>query len=135
MKNIFLIFIFPGILFSQINYSEHISPIIYNNCTECHRVGQAGAASYQVLDSYESVASQGFMIKYVTQAGIMPPWHADPDYSTFLGERGLTDEEIQLIADWVDGGMLQGDPNFEAEMPSFPEGSLVGEPDEILTME
>ena len=135
MKNIFLLLFFPALLFSQVNFSEDISSIIYNNCTECHRDGQAGAASYQTLDSYESVASQGYMIKYVTQEGIMPPWHADTEYSTFLGERGLTDTEIQLIADWVDGGMLQGDPNLEAEMPNFPEGSLVGEPDFVLTME
>ena len=26
-----------------INFSEDISPIIYNNCTECHRQGEIGA--------------------------------------------------------------------------------------------
>ena len=126
MKNIFLFFCFPMVLFSQVNFSEDISPIIYNNCTECHRDGQAGAASYQALDSYESVESAGSMIKYVTQLGYMPPWHADTEYSTFLGERGLTDEEIQLIADWVDGGMIQGDPSVEPDLPEFIEGSLIG---------
>ena len=24
-------------------FSEHISPIMYNNCTSCHREGQIGA--------------------------------------------------------------------------------------------
>ena len=81
MKNIFLIFIFPGILLSQINYSEHISPIIYNNCTECHRVGASGPMTF---NNYNEVASLGMMIEYVTESGYMPPWHADTDYSNFL---------------------------------------------------
>ena len=132
MKNIFLIFIFPGILFSQINYSEHISPIIYNNCTECHRVGASGPMPFT---NYNEVASLGMMIEYVTESGYMPPWHADTDYSNFLGERGLTDEEKQLISDWVDGGMLQGDPSLEAQIPEFAEGSAIGTPDLVLTME
>lgn len=132
MKNIFLIFIFPGILFSQINYSEHISPIIYNNCTECHRVGASGPMPFT---NYNEVASLGMMIEYVTESGYMPPWHADTDYSSFLGERGLTDEEKQLISDWVDGGMMQGDPTLEAQIPEFVEGSAIGIPDLVLTME
>ncbi|MAQ70100.1 MAG: hypothetical protein CMD23_03285 [Flavobacteriales bacterium] len=132
MKNIFLLLFFPVILFSQVNYSEDISPIIYNNCTECHRVGGAGPMPFT---SYEEVASLGMMIKYVTESGYMPPWHANPDYSTFLGERVLTDAEKQLISDWVDGGMIQGDPSLEAQIPEFVEGSVIGEPDAVFTME
>ena len=59
MKNIYLILFFPLFLFSQVNYSEDISSIIYNNCTECHRDGQAGPMSFT---SYEEVASLGYMI-------------------------------------------------------------------------
>ena len=32
-----------SLLFPDVNFSEHISPIIYNNCTECHRPGEIGA--------------------------------------------------------------------------------------------
>ncbi len=132
MKNIYFILIFPLILSSQVNFSEDISPIIYNKCTECHFVGGAGPMPFT---SYEEVASLGVMINYVTQSGYMPPWHADPDYSNFLGERVLTDDEKQLISDWVDGGMEQGDPLLEAEIPEFVEGSVIGVPDAVLTME
>ncbi|RPG60392.1 MAG: hypothetical protein CBD51_001160 [Flavobacteriales bacterium TMED191] len=132
MKKIFLFFIFPGLLCSQINFSEDISPIIYNNCTECHRIGASGPMPFT---SYNEVASLGAMIKYVTESDYMPPWHADTDYSTFLGERGLTDGEKQLISDWVDSGMIQGDPTLEAQIPEFVEGSVIGTPDLVLTME
>ena len=132
MKNIYLILFFPLFLFSQVNYSEDISSIIYNNCTECHRDGQAGPMSFT---SYEEVASLGYMIEYVTASGYMPPWHADVEYSNFIGERSLSDNEKQLISDWVSNGMIQGDPDLEAEMPNFPEGSAIGDPDVIFTME
>ena len=97
MKNIFFLLLFPAILFSQINFSEHISPIIYNECTVCHRDGGAGPMPFT---SYEEVASLGSMIEYVTATEYMPPWFADIDYSHFLGERFLSDEEKQLISDW-----------------------------------
>ena len=132
MKNILFYLSCPYILFSQINYSEHISPIIYNNCTECHRDGGAGPIS---LTNYSEVASMGFMIEYVTSIDYMPPWHADTDYSSFLGERILTNQDKQLISEWVDAGMPQGDPSLEAQIPDFPEGSVIGEPDAVLTME
>ena len=92
MKNIFLIFIFQGILLSQINYSEHISPIIYNKCTSCHRLGESGPMSFT---SYEEVASLGSMIEYVTQNDYMPPWPPDPGYTShsMLDERFLTENE------------------------------------------
>ena len=85
--------------------------------------------------NYLEVASLGNMINYVTSIDYMPPWHADTSYSTFLGERGLTNEEKSLINEWVLGGMPQGDPSLEAQIPNFPEGSAVGVPDAVFTME
>ena len=75
-----LLFFFPILLLSQVNFSEHISPIIYNNCTECHRIGQSGPMPFT---NYLEVASLGNMISYVTSIDYMPPWHADTNYSTF----------------------------------------------------
>ncbi len=80
MKNILYYLFFPTILFSQVNYSEHISPIIYNNCTECHRDGGAGPMSFT---NYMEVASFGAMIEYVTELDYMPPWFADPNILIF----------------------------------------------------
>ena len=89
-----------------INYSEDISPIIYNNCTTCHRPDEIG--SFLPFESYEDVYNNRGLIAYViagdedTRHGnpIMPPWPPDREYSTFLNERYLEDDEIQLILDW-----------------------------------
>ena len=43
--------------------------------------------------NYNEVSSLGYMIEYVTSTGYMPPWHADPEYSNFVGERFLNDQD------------------------------------------
>jgi len=110
---------------AQVNYSEDIAPIIYNNCTSCHRTGEIGPMP---LTNYQEVSSWGGMIEYVT--AIKP----NKEYSHFVGERGLSDAEIQLISDWVAAGTPQGDPSLEPPLPSFPDGSQLGTPDLVLEM-
>ncbi len=116
---------------AQVTYSEHIAPIIYNNCTSCHRDGEIAPFS---LTNYNEVATWGSMIQYVTEIKYMPPWKPDKSYSHFVGESGLTDEEIQLIADWVAAGTPQGNPDLEPPLPVFPTGSQLGTPDLVLEM-
>ncbi len=119
-------------LLAQVTYSEHIAPIIYDNCTFCHRSGEIGPMA---LTKYDEVKTWASMIEYTTSIKYMPPWPADRDFSTFVGERGLTDDEIQLIKDWVAAGTPQGDPALEPDPPVFPTGSQIGVPDLVLTFE
>ncbi|MEL6591990.1 MAG: hypothetical protein AAFQ68_17985, partial [Bacteroidota bacterium] len=120
-----------NMLQAQPTFSEDIAPIIYNNCTSCHRSGEIGPFP---LTNYNEVASWASMIQYVTEIGYMPPWKPDREYSSFVGESGLNEQEIQLIADWVNAGSPQGDPSLEPPLPNFPSGSQLGTPDTVLTM-
>jgi len=108
-----------------------VAPIIYNNCTECHRVGELGPMP---LTTYDEVAANGYYIEYVTQSGYMPPWTPDHNYTTFNGERFLTEEEKQTIVDWVGADMPEGDPSDNPGMPDFDIGLQLGSPDLVLTM-
>lgn len=131
-KYIFFIFLFFVTFDTQAqrpNFSQDIAPIIYNHCTSCHREGEIGPMP---LTSYQEVSNWANMIKYVTEIRYMPPWKADPTYSSFIGENYLTEGEIQLIAEWVDNGRPQGDPFQEPPLPDLAEGSLLGEPDLVL---
>jgi hypothetical protein len=42
----------------------------------------------------------------------MPPWHIDRSVGVqkFKNDMSLTDEQVNTIARWVDGGALEGDP-------------------------
>src|SRR3954467_3846415 len=91
---------------SAITFSEAIAPIVYDNCVTCHRPGEAAPFS---LISYEDVKKRAQLIVTVTKARYMPPWHAAHDYGEFADERRLNDQQIALIAEWVQQGMPQGD--------------------------
>ena len=115
---------------AQINFSEHIAPIIYENCTSCHRTGEIAPFA---LETYEDAAAFSQMIKYVTGIRYMPPWKPDRNFSEFLGERYLTEAEIQMIAEWADAGAPQGNPDLAPPVPNFPSGSALGTPDLVLS--
>ncbi len=114
-----------------VTFNEDIAPIIHKNCTPCHRPGEAGPFS---LITYQDVLRKAKTIKQVTQDKYMPPWPADKSYSTFLNERGLTDDEIDMIAKWVDQECPIGDTTIKVKPPEFPDGSQLGEPDLVLKM-
>ena len=98
----------------EVTFSEHVAAIVYQNCTSCHRPGEAGPFP---LTSYDEVRKRGRMIKKVTAEGYMPPWHPVKGHGDFHGERRLSEEEIQTLAKWVDSGMEEGDatPNPELD--------------------
>jgi len=114
-----------------VTFTKDIAPIIYNRCTQCHRPGEIGPFA---MTNYSEVESWAQTIKYVTSIRYMPPWKADPEYSRFLGERFLSNEEIALIAEWADNGAPYGNASEEPSLPEFPTGSQVGTPDLVLTM-
>ncbi len=115
---------------SQVTYTSDIAEIIYNKCATCHRSGEIAPFA---LTNYNEVSAYAPTIKYVTQSKYMPPWKANPEYQHYLDENYLTDDQINLIANWVDNGAPYGIATDEPSLPDFPEGSSIGEPDLVLS--
>ena len=126
-----LLLFLAGTVTSQVTFTKDIAPIIYNNCTQCHRPNEIGPFP---MTNYDEIQPWAASIKYVTSIRYMPPWKADPEYSRFQGERVLTQEQIDLIATWVDNGTPYGNASEEPPLPDFPEGSQIGVPDLVLPM-
>lgn len=114
----------------QVNYSEHIAPIIYKHCSTCHRSGEIAPFP---LTNYQEVKSHGSLIKYVTGIEYMPPWKPQKHLREYRNENYLSPEEINQISQWVDDGMQQGDPSKEPPFPVFPSGSQIGKPDLVVS--
>jgi uncharacterized protein (TIGR03437 family) len=114
-----------------VTWAEHIAPIIYNNCTKCHRAGQVAPFT---LASYSDVKQRARTIASVTQSGYMPPWKAERTWAPFRDERRLTSDQIALLQKWVADGTPQGDPTKEPVLPTFPDGWQLGTPDLIVEM-
>jgi hypothetical protein len=114
----------------SVTFNRQIAPIIYNNCSSCHRPGEAAPFS---LLSYRDVSTKGRIIAGAVSAKIMPPWKAEPGSYSFRDERRLKDSEIALIQEWVKAGMPQGD-GPAPEAPKFASGWQLGEPDLVVEM-
>lgn len=90
---------------TKLTYYEHIQPIIAKNCVVCHRPG--GVGPFQLL-TYEDVAKRSKFVAKVTEIKYMPPFPADKSFQHYANERGLNEEEIALIQQWVAQGSLEG---------------------------
>jgi mono/diheme cytochrome c family protein len=104
--------VFIGLLLSVVSlaqqavtYQQHIAPILQKNCVTCHRAGGIGPF---VLDNYTDVAKRSEFIAKVTQIRYMPPFPADRGFQHYANERGLSDDEIALIQQWVAQGAVEG---------------------------
>jgi hypothetical protein len=118
---------------TKVTYARDIAPILQQRCETCHRPGQVAPFS---LTNYEEAKSHAEMIVEVTQQRIMPPWIPGPETAhRFIGQRWLSDRELNLLADWVKSGCTFGD---EADLPpaaTFAEGWQLGEPDLVVKMQ
>ena len=103
---------------NSINFAEHVAPIIYDNCVECHRPGSIAPMS--LLD-YETVRAWGPVIKDRVEKRSMPPYFIDKEVGvqSFEDDRSLSDQEIATVAAWVDSGSPQGDMNYLPPAPQF----------------
>ena len=116
-------------------FNEHVAPILFDNCVSCHRADQIAP---MVLTSYQDARPWALAIKDKVVQREMPPWHADPRFGSFVNDRRLTQEQIDIIAAWADGGAPEGDTPLTVELPVFDDGWVHPSgrpPDFILAMD
>ncbi len=113
-------------------YTKDVAPILFENCTTCHRPGEIGPMS---LLTYADVRPYATSIKEEVEAGHMPPWHADAPEGTFRNERQLSAADKATILRWVDAGAPRGDEKDMPPAPVYTDGWTVGEPDVVFTMQ
>ena len=70
--------------------------------------------------TYADVQPRGNAIKDAVLARRMPPWGAVKGFGRFRNDQSLTQEQIELITKWVDGGIRRGNnPRLLPEVPAF----------------
>ena len=99
---------------ANVTFTEHIAPILFQNCTRCHRPGEVAPFS---LLNFQDAKKHARQMVDVTESRTMPPWHAGHGYIEFSNERRLTDDQIALLGAWVKQGSKEGDP---AKLPALP---------------
>ena len=118
-----------------VTFTKDVAPILQRSCQNCHRPGSMAPMS---LITYEEVRPWARSIRRRTalrdRIGVMPPWFIEKDVGIqrFKDDPSLSDDEIALIARWVDAGAPRGNP---ADLPpprDFGDGWEIGEPDLIV---
>lgn len=116
---------------AAVTFARDIAPIVQARCLGCHREGQA--APFPLAD-YEQVAKRAGQIVEVTRARRMPPWMPAAGHERFVGERRLTDRELDLLAAWERSGRARGDDADLPPPPRFAAGWQLGAPDLVVRM-
>src|SRR5207253_8105676 len=88
-------------------FNRDVAPIVWKQCAPCHRPGQPAPFS---LQTFSDVKSNSRQILKVIADNSMPPWPPEPGFGHFEHERRLSESDKKTIADWVNQGLLEGDP-------------------------
>src|SRR4051812_28110420 len=123
-----LVFAFSA-LAAPVTFNQQIAPILYKNCSPCHRPGEAAPFS---LLSYQDAKQHAGQIAAATQRRFMPPWLPEPGHGEFANDRKLSDSEIAAIQEWVKQGTLLGPTANAPKPPKFSDEWQLGTPDLIL---
>ena len=103
------------VITTKITWSREISRIFYRRCTSCHH---KGGETFD-LSTYEQARPWAEAIKEEVLERRMPPWGAVKGFGEFRNDDGLTQEEIEIIAGWAEGGAPVGDAKLLPDKLDF----------------
>src|SRR5262245_66220544 len=86
---------------TSITWNREISRLVLDRCASCHR---EGGSSFSLM-TYAEAQPRATEIKTAVLSRRMPPWGAVKGFGDFRNDTGLTQEQIELVASWVEGGM------------------------------
>jgi peroxiredoxin len=114
-----------------ITFTRHVAPILWKNCTRCHRPG--AVAPFPLL-TYKDAARRAEFLCDVVASGQMPPWKPHSGAGVFREAARLSPLEKERLELWARNGRPEGDPADLPELPKFQDGWQLGEPDVVVTM-
>jgi hypothetical protein len=106
----------PG---AYLTWNREISRVFYARCANCHR---QGGTSFSLM-TYPEVQPHLTEIKDQVLGRKMPPWGAVKGFGDFRNDAGLSQEEIELIGDWIEADAPKG--NNPLALPPVPKFTKV----------
>jgi hypothetical protein len=100
---------------TKLLWTQEISRIVNRHCLSCHREGGAAMS----LTTYDDARPWAKAIRDEVLARRMPPWGAVKGVGAFRGDPSLSQIEIDMIVNWVEGGAPKGDDIYLPPAPHF----------------
>lgn len=113
---------------TKVRFTKELVRVLQRSCLGCHHPGGIAFS----LATYDEARPWAKAIKEEVLEKRMPPWHAVKGYGEFRNASVLTQRDVDLIVNWVEGGAPKGDDK------DLPGGSLfsndwqLGKPDLTL---
>jgi hypothetical protein len=112
---------------TKLTWNREVSRLINMRCASCHRPDGTAMS----LLTYAAARPWAVAISEEVLSRRMPPWGAIKGFGDFRSDMSLTQEEINLFAEWVAGGAPEGDagvlraPSSQAVEPDVPTGETL----------
>lgn len=103
---------------TKITWTRDVSRIVYRHCASCHHSGGPAFS----LTTYAEARPWAEAIKLQVLQRRMPPWNAVKGFGEFQDDAGLTQEDIEVVGEWIDGGAPEGNPLYLPPQPNFQPG-------------
>ena len=97
---------------TKVRFNKEVVRILQRNCLGCHRPGGIAMS----LATYDEARPWAKAIKEELLEKRMPPWHPVKGFGEFRNAPELTQRDIDLIVNWVEGGAPKGD---EKDLPGY----------------
>lgn len=121
----------PGATLNAPTYYGEVKPIFDAYCGTCHQPG--GSAPFSLLN-YANAKAMAKPILQAVENKTMPPWGiAALEKHPMKYDLTLSQERMELIRGWVEGGSQEGDPEKEGQ-PIPLETSSVKDVDLVMSM-
>ena len=109
---------------TPVTWNREISRLVYDKCASCHR---PGGMSFSMM-TFADVQPRLVEIKSAVLNRRMPPWGAIKGFGEFKNDQALTQEQIELIVDWIQNDAPRGnnrralpaEPTFASAPPLVP---------------
>jgi hypothetical protein len=108
------------VITTKVTFDREIVRLFNTHCISCHHEGGMAFS----LATYKEARPWAKAIGEEVLQRRMPPWGAVKGFGDFRNDQGLTEEQLELIVDWEEGGAPEGE---DKDIPAPPKPS--GSPD------
>src|SRR4030095_8702015 len=110
---------------TKVRFNKEVIRVLQRSCLGCHRPGGIAMS----LATYEEARPWAKAIKEELLEKRMPPWHAVKGYGEFRNAPLLTQRDVDMIVNWVEGGAPKADDKDLPPSPLFSNDWQLGKPD------
>jgi hypothetical protein len=113
---------------TKMMFDKEIVRILQASCLGCHRPGGIAMS----LATYDEARPWAKAIKEELLERRMPPWTPVPGYGDFRNAPSISQRDIDMVVNWVEGGAPRGDPKDLPSDPLYSDKWQLGPPDLVL---